>query len=353
MLQVLGVRSRFWPLLLLLLLLLLGGCSDPVPDLAADSLADLAAVAPEVSVSGLSSGAYMAVQYHVAFSEAVVGVGAVAGGPYYCSQGSLWRALTRCLTTGVSPSVAASVATTRRAAREGSIDALAGLAGDRVYLYGGLADGTVSPAVVAALEGYYRALGLGGQLRVVRPLGAGHNFPTLNTGVPCGASRPPFLGDCGRDGAGQILMHIYGDLAPRVAEPQGEWVAFDQRAFFDPDRTDPGLHATGYLYVPPGCREGRERCRLHIAFHGCRQSVDSQSGEAFIRRAGYNHWADNNRLIILYPQVATTRPWWLGGRNPRGCWDWWGYSDDDFHLQSGAQLAVVRRMVRGIVENGR
>ncbi len=35
-----------------------------------------------VSVSGFSSGAFFAVQFHVAFSKDVVGVGAVGGGMY-------------------------------------------------------------------------------------------------------------------------------------------------------------------------------------------------------------------------------------------------------------------------------
>lgn len=39
------------------------------------------------SVSGLSSGAYLAVQFHVAFSATMVGAGIIAGGPYYCTQG--------------------------------------------------------------------------------------------------------------------------------------------------------------------------------------------------------------------------------------------------------------------------
>ncbi len=36
-----------------------------------------------VTVSGISSGGYMAVQFHVAFSSVVDGSGVVAGGPFY------------------------------------------------------------------------------------------------------------------------------------------------------------------------------------------------------------------------------------------------------------------------------
>lgn len=49
-----------------------------------------------ITVSGLSGGAYMAVQYHVAFSATVSGVGALAGGPYYCAINNVGLALGRC-----------------------------------------------------------------------------------------------------------------------------------------------------------------------------------------------------------------------------------------------------------------
>src|SRR6267143_814326 len=52
---------------------------------AADTLPALGADPSKTSVSGLSSGAFMAVQYQVAFSGSVIGAGVVAGGPYYCA----------------------------------------------------------------------------------------------------------------------------------------------------------------------------------------------------------------------------------------------------------------------------
>src|SRR3712207_3357206 len=39
-----------------------------------------------ITVSGLSSGAYMAVQLGVAYSSSFRGVGVIAGGPYGCAQ---------------------------------------------------------------------------------------------------------------------------------------------------------------------------------------------------------------------------------------------------------------------------
>src|SRR3954465_4907803 len=52
----------------------------------------------DVSVSGLSSGAYMAAQMHVAYSKTIrKGAGIVAGGPVYCSQGNVAIATGPCM----------------------------------------------------------------------------------------------------------------------------------------------------------------------------------------------------------------------------------------------------------------
>ena len=65
---------------------------------AAPALEDLAAgvqVDPaQISVSGISSGGFMAHQFHVAHSQHIMGSGIVAGGPYYCARGNILDALT-------------------------------------------------------------------------------------------------------------------------------------------------------------------------------------------------------------------------------------------------------------------
>src|SRR5690349_978678 len=54
----------------------------------------------ETSVSGLSSGAFMAVQFAIAHSSTIKGVGIIAGGPYYCAKGVPLTAMTLCSCTG-------------------------------------------------------------------------------------------------------------------------------------------------------------------------------------------------------------------------------------------------------------
>lgn len=62
---------------------------------AAESLPKLNLNGPD-TVSGLSSGAYMAGQYHLAFAEQIKGAALIAAGPVYCAQNSLGLALEHC-----------------------------------------------------------------------------------------------------------------------------------------------------------------------------------------------------------------------------------------------------------------
>src|SRR5260370_40451679 len=66
--------------------------TEPLPALHADIRS--------LTVSGVSSGGYMAVQLHIAHSERVKGAGVIAGGPYYCAMGSVWTALNNCMKPG-------------------------------------------------------------------------------------------------------------------------------------------------------------------------------------------------------------------------------------------------------------
>ena len=105
---------------------------------------------------------------------------------------------------------------------------------------------------------------------------------------------------------------------------------------------------SGFLYVPQACETGA--CRVHVALHGCRMSVE-QIGERFVREAGYNRWADTNRLVVLYPQTtprngAGFRDWrWSFVFNPRGCWDWWGYTGPQYANKAGPQIRALKAMV--------
>lgn len=279
----------------------------------------------------------MAVQFQVAHSSSVKGVGAVAGGPYYCAQGSLWTALHGCMTPGgftPLPQVDGLRAETERLASIGRIDPTVGLASTRAWLFTGANDRTVTSDVVMGLHGFYSSYKAA--TVVVREKRAGHAMPTEDAGnKDCSVSQPPFINDCDYDAAGALLEHLLGKLAAPAAAPGGRLEAFDQRPFGDYAIS---MDDEGYVYIPKACES--QRCRVHVAFHGCRQGRAAVK-ERFAREAGYNRWADTNRIVVLYPQ-AIARWWWT--YNPKGCWDWWGYTGAQYHTKEGAQIRAVKAM---------
>ena len=233
-----------------LLLAMPADAAEPLPALDADLA--------QTSVSGLSSGAYMAGQFHVAFSETVIGAGIVAGGPYDCAEGQLSTALNRCMQTLIGvPDAARLVDRAERRAVRGEIDPLSGLAEDRVYVFAGTEDETVAPAIGAQVVAFYRSAGVPqSAIAFEDTLPAGHAFLTEEGGNACGTTAPPYVNDCDHDQAGTLLGHIHGPLDPPAPRLGGTLIEFDQSEFL-PDPTAHGMALTGFAYVPEGLRRRR------------------------------------------------------------------------------------------------
>jgi poly(3-hydroxybutyrate) depolymerase len=306
------------------------------------------------SVSGISSGGYMAQQFHVAYSSLLKGAGIVAGGPYYCAKGNVAVALTDCTTPTPlnTPSVAHSVQATRDAEARQQIDPTAGLAASKVWLFSGSRDETVYPVVMDRLLEYYLHYVPAANIFYDKSVPAAHAMVTEHFGHPCAYkgnannAGDMFINDCDYDAAGRILAHLHGPLQPRSATLRGHFVEFRQDEFIAQPEAH-SLAASGIAYVPADCEDGAP-CKVHIALHGCLQYA-GRIGDAFWRHAGYNEWADSNRIVVLYPQTrASDLP---PVYNPRGCWDWWGYDDPAYHTKGGRQMLALRGML-GKVASG-
>ncbi|MCW5621135.1 MAG: hypothetical protein KIS79_08530, partial [Burkholderiales bacterium] len=218
---------------------------------------------------------------------------------------------------------------------------------ERIWLFSGRSDRTVKPAVVQALHDYYLGVVPATQIQLVDSVDAGHGMITADYGSRCSTTAAPFLNDCDFDAAGALLTHLYGGLNPSSTQPAGTLSRFDQSEF----TASPfaiSMDRWGYVYVPSMCKDGG--CRVHVAFHGCRQGVEAV-GTAFVAHGGYNRWADTNRLVVLYPQAISRYGWgpWPWPTtfvyNPNGCWDWWGYSGPEYHTRGGSQITAVERML--------
>lgn len=326
-------------------------------------LPPLGAKIDETSVSGISSGAYMAGQFQMAHARLVKGAAIIAGGPYGCSQSifadampmpgseflNLSKAVNGCMLNNLAmwgagdPKALADKA--RERARRDQIDPIADVLGDKVYLFSGKEDRTVVPAIVKAAAQFYEELGVPqANIKLVDNLPAGHAFVTETEGDSCERSGEPYVVDCDYDQAGELLKHLYGPLDAPSAQPTGQWLEFDQRPYLK-DLTADGMDDTGVAYIPKSCRD-RPGCRVHIAYHGCAQNRE-KAGEVFIKQTGYARWADTNRIIVLYPQTITM-PF-----NPQGCWDWWGYTGPQYLTRTAPQIVAVHRMLGALAAPAR
>lgn len=292
------------------------------------------------SISGISSGAYMAVQYQFAYSSEVVGTGVFAGGPFYCAQDLVLDALTACMSVPAMIDLTILEDDAKNFASSGSIDSLDNLAKHNVYIFSGTEDFTVFQGVVRDLEQMYKDLGVT-KITTNYNSGAGHSFPTDNFGNPCGTTESPYITNCGIDGAGTALQTIYGKLKPRVA-PVTANLKTMSIGNFTPGGASPSslsMDDTLYYYEPANCNGN---CTVHIALAGC-QMTYSDIQLSFVNGAGYNAWAEANDIVILYP--FTVKSYFLP-TNPEGCWDWWGYLDGAYAQKKGPQMVTLNNLVK-------
>jgi poly(3-hydroxybutyrate) depolymerase len=332
----------------------------------------------DVTVSGLSSGAFFAHQFEVAYSALVSGVGLVAGGPYGCAEQIPWflahtpfasthAAIAACTQSGAlgwlshvlagSPDPRASAEMTWHEYKKGNIDGPANLLTHRVWIFSGGLDDIIPPTTTSALKEYYEIMGVPpSNIRFEERPDAGHGLPVESfagrSGYPkrtCQDGEPPFIIDCDRDAAELLFRHLYPGAFRGPATPQREHLTqFDQTEFFHSLDPSVSMANIGHVYVPSGCTNGATQhkgCHLHVAFHACDQN-EELVGDDFYWDGDYNRWAEANDIVVLYPQTVRWKPRSseLAG-NPAGCWDWWGYTGADYDNKHGKQMMIIRAMI--------
>jgi hypothetical protein len=310
--------------------------SAPLPQLGCDPAL--------VSISGLSSGGYAAVQMFVGYSSLYMGLGVVAGGPYYCARDDLAIALSTCMKDPELIMLPELEAITRTTALSGFIDGVDHMATSRVFILHGSQDIVVKQGVGLKLETFFRSfISAKGAVASEFSVMSGHGIPTLNYGAPCNSSNSPYILNCDFDGVGSMIGHIYDgrlDVHRSAEFDNSSFVSFDQTAFFHPPVTAKlaGFDETGYIYIPQSCSKRNSGCAIHVVLHGCRQGF-ALMGATFMQHSGYAEWAEGSGIVLLFPQAIVTE------LNPDGCWDWWGFTGTNYAAQLGLQSRAVFEMV--------
>ena len=327
------------------------------------------------SISGLSSGAFMTVQLHVAHSASFIGAGVIAGGPYRASENyraaattptsnilnALYVAMTP-LTEGTAPDVDHLLDLTRDTA---DIDPLDNLADQRAYIFTGTCDRVVNQFAVRKTRDFYEKLGItGDRLMFVDDVPAGHSIITMNPeDSPLSTNQPPYINEGDFIQSHQILDHLYPGANPPSEDAFGDFIRFEQAEFIGFAQDRASMAEFGYAYIPSRVAAGEAKAiGVHIVLHGCKQGYayvdfvngreDTQNqppyGARYMNSTGYMEWAEANDLILLFPQAD-------GGdsnavQNPDGCWDWWGYSAKDqnapdYYSQNAIQIKAIHAML--------
>jgi hypothetical protein len=185
----------------------------------------------QITVSGVSAGAWLANQFHIAHSAKIAGAGMLAAGPYHCAGTSsllcdwTWygwstpddscQAVHVCSRTAAKispfwgvyigpPEAQESVESTLAEASEGTIDPLENLRNDRIWIFSGTKDSMVPQEVAYELYNYYNELlkrpdvqGSSSNLQFTGDIDVEHGMVIKEPGDnACDRFGKPFINDC-------------------------------------------------------------------------------------------------------------------------------------------------------------
>ncbi|CUE68744.1 Hypothetical protein, putative [Bodo saltans] len=293
------------------------------------------------TVSGISAGACMAVQFQYAWSTIVKGAGIIASAPYQCSGGSLEGA-ELCLNAPELESASSLYTGLEINAAAGTIDPLSNVANQTIFLFSGVYD-TVVPQT--NMDNVYSMLEMAHASRVTKffNYSAEHAWITDKYGNSCSSLGSPYINNCGLDFAHVFLKQAFHDMnqmwndtmAPLLTN---NFYTFDQTQFGASSSIS--MANTGYMYVPEQCKSATAKCHLHLNWHGCTQDANSL-GMEYVLFTELNEWAESNNIVILYPQATAN----ILQDNPNACFDWWGFVDSNYATKDGTQVDIFRQMI--------
>jgi len=250
--------------------------------------------------------------------------------------------------------------TARRLSAAGTIDDVRHLRRTKVYTFCGQADPSLN--TTQATRDFFAELTPPANVLGKFDLPAGHGWPEADGLLPCRVVLDNLwpTENCGYDGPGALLQHVYGPLEP-PAERINEWHLhrFDQRPFNGDDAAQVGLTHQGWVYVPKACAgavDGLSNssdvgCRLHVSLHGCEEWFFMEEGLVQGSKAlglSFNRWAETNRIVVLWPHVGLHGGPHATREQKLGCWDGYGQTGANYDTKNAVQMQAVRKMIEAL-----
>lgn len=291
------------------------------------------------TISGISSGGFMAQQMATIYSQSIEGVATVAGGYYYCALDYLpkkveqdkktigeqnlflYEPSNKALSDSLNPLVIFSgeinpvtwfkpsignpiyqavsecmlnpdhtkinYSYIKKNVEKNLIDHTDNIKDQKVLIFHGKKDSVLDIKMQNKLLSFYQHFNLPKEnLKVIKGKGS-HNFPiSEKKGIDCDKEDVPYLGNCQYDLAYEILSHLNQITADKSDINEDNLYMIDQtiskeninrgmKTFKQPSNS---IAPYGYLYASEACLNNPESCRLHVALHGCKMS-DSYNDE--------------------------------------------------------------------------
>lgn len=386
------------------------------------------------SISGISSGGFMAAQMGVIYSADVEAVGIVAAGFYNCAGDHYQQSLNLAFKLGkgyrafyetevndveliqghMNESIALSprnpiyqsvqICMKKPAKSEIDLKIIADLQSknliapteniknQKVFLYQGGLDHVVNPEILGKNIEFYEKMNVPQEnIKVLENPKGAHTFPTdkkdLNS---CSSQGIPYISSCGLDLAGEILKQALGKETLVRNSEEAEPVLFIVKQSID-EKHPTSVADYGYMATPPYCLENPEQCKVHVALHGCEMSdsFDQDFDESyqkyaklgylqmrkkaerpfwrfylpvieqltpqlgagkFAMQSGYLDYVnDENKLMVLFPQTWITEDNYPG--NPKGCWDWYGWTGSDYKTNEGQETKWLHEWITRVAQD--
>lgn len=159
-----------------------------------------------------------------------------------------------------------------------------------------------------------------------------------------------------RAGSNSLALAASGSkvaATPILRAGNGSLYEFNQGLFVDGGGWDStfGIAQFAYTYIPDACLASAGAgaapaggCLLHAVFHGCEQTLDD-IGHTFMTGSNYIPWAQANNMVLLFPQAISN------ALNPKGCFDWWGFTGTAYASNWGLQPLTFKRILDVLMGN--
>ncbi len=307
--------------------------------------------AREWSVSGVSSGAMMSTQLSLIHSEKIKGVGIFSGTLYGCSEGNIERSLKICMASPDKIDTHLIYKYIQSQSLAKKIDPFKNIENQKVFIVHGRKDSRIMLSAQEKNKELYENLNAKVQIKIIDNLA--HGVPTLSTGWPCDKIEKPWINNCDYDTVGELFQFLYPipktSHTPNKPTSKKEFIKIPKELLeknlhlynltsllSEKELREATFHPQVHIYVPEVCKQ--QSCSAHIAIHGCKQSPSNIDTE-FLENAGYLEAAERHQTIIVFPSIYPSE------KNPYGCWDWWGYTDQKFDTYEGPQIKVLKKII--------